>query len=167
MKAHKNGYKIRETFRDAVQPGKGCGIMTKTRLLLYSKKWDFVGVWNNRFVVKKKQALYQFLFSMKKLVRPWIMIKPSGQRYTYLDRREIEMLVLLSQGGKEIFIELNQKVNWKYLNKPGRRARGFTAGIWKAWECLQRAQHLQLQFLLRKNIQSTVETWLLNCFWRF
>jgi len=45
------------------------------------------------------------------------MIKPSGQGYIYLDSREIEMLFLLSQGGKKILIELNRKVNRNYLNK--------------------------------------------------
>lgn len=78
---------------------------------------------------RRKNQLYQFLLPRKELVRPSIMIKPSGQGYIYLDSREIEMLFLLSQGRKKIFIELNQKVNRKYLNKPGTRARRFTRGI--------------------------------------
>lgn len=68
------------------------------------------------------------------------------------------MLFLLSQGEKKIFIELNQKVKGKYLNKAGRRARGFIAGVWEVSECLQRAQHPQPQFLLGKSIPSKVET---------
>lgn len=60
---------MRETFTAVMQAGKRCGTISKTRLLLCSEKWDFVGVRNNRFVVKKKQTPYQFLLLIKKLVR--------------------------------------------------------------------------------------------------
>lgn len=54
---------MRETFTDVVQAAKRCGTVSKTRLLLCSEKRDFVGVQNNRFVVKEKNRLYINSFS--------------------------------------------------------------------------------------------------------